>query len=228
MSSLQSFILPFWSGRVCAAVALLVISANLALWAGKDFVMPTAQPAKSYVAHDEHSTELVAVGLDPYDAPDKAKIFSVHYQELGFVPIFVVITNDGDQAVSLRGMTAQLITADRTKVAPAEEGDIYRRLSHPNANPNSRLPLPGSGKVKGGVNKQAQEEIGRARFGAKAVEPHSSQSGFMFFDVSGMSSPLVGARFYLTGVRDAKGDEMMYFEVPLGEHANPPTKSAEN
>ena len=37
----------------------------------------------------------------------------------------------------------------------------------------------------------------------------------MFFDVSGLSSPLAGAHLYLSGVRDAKGNEMMYFEVPL-------------
>ena len=210
------------------AVTLLVLSASISLWAGKDFVMPSAQPAKTYPAHDDHATESVALGLDPYDAPDKAKIFSVHYEELGFTPIFAVITNDGDQPISLRGMSAQLITSDRTKIAPAEEDDIFRRLSRPKASTGTRYPLPLPGKVKGGVNKQAQEEIGRARFGAKAVEPHSSQSGFMFFDVSGISSPLSGARFYVTGVRDAKGEEMMYFEVPLGEHSSAPAKSSEN
>jgi hypothetical protein len=54
------------------------------------------------------------------------------------------------------------------------------------------------------------------------VEPHSTQSGFMFFDVSGISVPLAGAHFYLTGVRNSKGDELMYFEVPLEKYLTAP------
>ena len=60
---------------------------------------------------------------------------------------------------------------------------------------------------------------------AKAVEPHSTQVGFLFFDVSGISVPLAGAHFYLTGVRDARGNELMYFEVPLEKYLSAPAKS---
>jgi hypothetical protein len=67
--------------------------------------------------------------------------------------------------------------------------------------------------VKGTVGKKALDEINAAQFSAKAVEPHSTQSGFLFFDVSGLSSPLAGARFYLSGVRDAKGGDLLYFEI---------------
>jgi hypothetical protein len=85
--------------------------------------------------------------------------------------------------------------------------DIARRLTRPSANTN-RYPIPfPTKKVKGGLSKQAIEEIENAQFAAKAVEPHSTQSGFLFFDVSDISVPLAGAHFYLTGVRDAKGSE---------------------
>ena len=79
--------------------------------------------------------------------------------------------------------------------------------------------------MKGGLSKQAIEEIQNAQFVAKAVEPHSSQAGFFFFDVSGISVPLAGAHFYLTGVRDAKGNELMYFEIPLEKYLSAPAKS---
>jgi hypothetical protein len=85
------------------------------------------------------------------------------------------------------------------------------------------LPIP-SKKVKGAVSQKDQEEIQSAQFGARAVEPHSTQSGFLFFDVSGISTPLAGAHFYLTGVRDAKGNEMMYFEIPLEKYLSAPLK----
>jgi hypothetical protein len=191
--------------------------------AAKEFVMPQAQPARTYPAHDEHPLEAVAVAVDPYDLADKAKLFSVSYSEIGFLPLFVVVTNDGNQPVQLAGMKAQLVTVNRAKLSPANQEDIARRLTRPSASTN-RYPIPfPTKKVKGGMSKQAIEEIQNAQFEAKAVEPHSSQSGFLFFDVSDMSVPLAGAHFYLTGVRDAKGNELMYFEIPLEKYLSAPT-----
>ena len=137
----------------------------------------------------------------------------------------MAVTNDGDQPVQLAGMKAQLVTASRTKLSPASDDDITRRLARPSASTN-RYPIPfPSKKVKGGVSKQATQEIQNAQFVAQAVEAHSTQYGFLFFDVSGISVPLAGAHFYLTGVRDAKGNELMYFEVPLEKYLSAPTKS---
>ena len=93
--------------------ALVLLALSVLCLAGKDFLMPVAQNAKTYPAHDEHPLEKVTVALDPYDMADKAVIFSVHYNDEGFLPIFMVITNDGDQAVSLTGMKAQLVTVNR-------------------------------------------------------------------------------------------------------------------
>jgi hypothetical protein len=202
----------------------VALSALLCL-AAKEFVMPKARPARTYPAHDEHPNEVVTVALDPYDMADKASIFTVHYRELGFLPIFMVVTNDGDQPVELAGMKAEFVTVDRTKLSPVGEDDIARRLSRPSANTTNRLPLPfPTKKVKGGLSKEAIEEIQTAMFGAKAVEPHTTQAGFLFFDVSGISTPLAGAHFYLTGVRDGKGNELMYFEVPLEKYLTAPVK----
>ena len=190
--------------------------------AAKEFAMPRAQPAKSYPAHDEHPMEAVAVGVDPYDLAEKTTIFSVRYSEIGFMPIFVIVTNDGNQPVELSGMKAQLVTVKRTKLAPANEEDIARRLTRPSANTNKYpIPFP-TKKIKGGLSKQAMEEIQNAQFVARAVEPHSTQSGFLFFDVSDLSTPLAGAHFYLTGVRDSKGNELMYFEIPLEKYLSAP------
>jgi hypothetical protein len=202
-----------------AAVAVLSIAffGGLAV-AAKQFVMPAAQPAKTYPAHDEHPTEAITVAADPYEKEPKANIFTVHYGQIGILPILLVVTNDGDQPVSLTGMKAQLVTADRSKISPAVPEDIFRRLSHPTASATrSPLPFP-TKKVKGGISREAQDEIYNARFAAKAVEPHGTQSGFLFFDVEGLAEPVAGARFYLTGVRDSSGTEVMYFEVALDKY----------
>jgi hypothetical protein len=198
------------AGVVLAGVPCLL---GVSLLLAKDFVKPVAKPAASYPLHDQHSDEAVAAGVDPYDDEEKAQIFNVKWAEQGFLPIFLVITNDGDQPVSLANMQAQLITSRREKIPAASNDELYRRLSHVNASgPKYPLPFPRT-KVKGAVGKKALDEMDAAQFTAKAVEPHSTQSGFVFFDVSGLSSPLAGGRFYLTGLRNAKGTELLYFEI---------------
>jgi hypothetical protein len=194
-------------------------------FAAKEFVMPTARPARTYPAHDDHSTEKVVVAVDPYDVEDKASIFSVNYRNYGYLPVFFVITNDGDRPVSLVGMKAQLNTKDRSKLFPSTTDDLVRRLSHPTRNDRQNtLPIPLPKKeVKGGVSRKTWDEIEQAQFGAKAVEPHSTARGFLFFDIEGISHPLAGANFYLMGVHDAQGNELMYFEIPMEKYLSAPT-----
>lgn len=206
-------------------VVCLTLSA--ACFAAKDFVKPQAKPAATYPAHDQHKEEAVTVAADPYDMPDKTQIFTINYRQEDLLPIFVIITNDSDQPISLSSMKAQLVTVDRSKISPADSDDLYRRLSHPTrAEPSSSpLPFPRK-KIKGAVSPKALDEIQSAGFNAKAVEPHSTQAGFLFFDIAGISTPLAGAHFYLTGVRNEKGDELMYFEIPMEKYLSaPPAKS---
>jgi hypothetical protein len=207
--------------RLSLAAGLLLFPA-LCL-SGQKFILPTLQSSKTYPTHDEHPDEKVTLGLDPYDMADKASIFSVRYSDVGFLPIFVVVTNDSDQPVSLTEATTQLVTVDRTRIPAATEDDIYRRITRPPSGPSSN-PLPWPKKKGGGVAKDAQDEILNSRFAARAVEPHSTQSGFMFFDVSGISTPLAGAHFYLNRVLDAKGHELMFFDVALEKYLSAPTK----
>jgi hypothetical protein len=208
---------------------VLVVSSAVAVFAlclgAKDFVKPVAQPAKIYPAHDDHTDEKVAIAADPFDAPDKAKIFSVNFHEHGFLPIFFIITNDGDRPISIANMDVKLITANHSKLTPASPEDIYRRLTNPRANTNQiPLPIPQK-KVKGAITQKERDEIESSQFAAKAVEPHATQSGFLFFDVEGIPAPLAGAHLDVTGVSDGKGKELFYFDLPLDNYLNPQPKS---
>jgi hypothetical protein len=195
---------------VSCAVATLVVALG-----AKDFVKPVAQPAKTYPVHDNHVDDKVAIAADPYDSPDKAKIFSVNFHEHGFLPIFFVVTNDGDQPISMANIAVTLTTANRSKLTPIATEDIFRRLSNPRANTHPiPVPIPQK-KVKGTISPKERNEIETSQFAAKAVEPHSTQSGFFFFDVEDVTAPLEGAHIYITGVNDVKGTELMYFELPL-------------
>jgi hypothetical protein len=199
----------------CRGLVLLSVVAAFALsLAAKDFVKPTAQPAKTYPAHDDHANDKVAIAADPYDTSDKSKIFSVNFHEHGFLPVFFVVTNDGDQPISIANLQVTLTTASRAKLTPATSEDMFRRLSNPHETTPIPIPIPQK-KVKGGLSQKERDEIETSQFVAKAVEPHTTQSGFFFFDVEDLTAPLEGARLYVTGVDDAKGTELMYFEIPM-------------
>ena len=212
--------------RRLAAVFASVLVCCLSAIAFREFVMPAAQSARTYPAHDDHTAEKVVVAVDPYDVEDKASIFTVNYRNNDYMPVFLVIMNDGDQPISLVDMKAQLNTRDRSKLFPSTIDDLLRRLSHPSRNDGpSKVPIPiplPKKEVKGGVSRKTWDEIEQAQFGAKAVEPHSTVRGFLFFDIAGISNPLPGANFYLMGVRDAKGNELMYFEIPMEKYLSAP------
>jgi hypothetical protein len=199
-------------------VLALLVAAPLCLSA-KNFVKPVAKTAINYPAHDFHRDEKVSIAADPYDNTEKASIFSINFAEHGFLPVFFIVTNDGDQPVSIANMEITLITANRSKLTPIATEDLYRRLSNPQTSTRpSPIPLPH--KVKGLITKKEMDEIESSQFAAKAVEPHSTQSGFLFFDVGGISSVLPGANIDITGVADAKGQELLYFEIAADRYLN--------
>jgi hypothetical protein len=190
--------------------------------ASKSFVKPEANNAATYPAHDVHSDEKVAIAADPYDTPEKAKIFSVDFAAHGFLPVFFIVTNDGDKPISIANMEITVITAHHDKLTPITSEDLYRRLSNPQGQTKPN-PLPIPLPKKKPLSSKAVEEIDSSQFAARAVEPHTTQSGFLFFDVGGINSPLRGASMEVTGIDDAKGNELLYFEIALDKYLNAST-----
>ena len=192
-----------------------------ALLAGKSFIKPAAKAAFNYPAHDLHRDEKVSIAADPYDTPEKAKVFTINFAEHGFLPIFFIVTNDGEQPVSIVKMQVKLITGNRSRLTPIEPSDLYRRLSNPSKpDSNNRLPFPK--KIKGGITKAQMDEIEQSQFAARAVEPHSTQSGFLYFDIAGLNSPLHDAIIDIDGVDDSRGNELLFFEISMDKYVNTP------
>ena len=74
----------FSRGSTACGSALLCLILSVSAFAKKEFVRPEVHPANTYPAKDSHPEEKVTIAVDPYDKPDKASIFRVHYGEEGF------------------------------------------------------------------------------------------------------------------------------------------------
>jgi len=209
------------SKKVLSGLTLCLVLCGVA-WAAKEYTAPKAYPAKTYPARDAHDDEKGTVAADPYDMPDKAAtVFNLDYRDKGVLPVYVIITNDGDQPVALTSMRFQLVTSDRSKIQAADLDDLYRKFSRvkrrgdePRINP---LPFPRKGS-DAGIPKDGLSELQHAPFMAKAVEPHSTAAGFVFFDVGGISQPLAGAHLYVMNVRDANGHDLMFFDIAMEKY----------
>lgn len=181
--------------------------------------LPAAH-ARTYPAHSEEKDEKLTIAADPYNTPEKARVFQVDYSDHGLLPLRLIVSNDGDAPVSLKGMKVELVTSNKIKLTPSSTDEIFARISretlHSREVPHqSPLPFPLPGKKKNKTPREAYEEVEEMQFANVAVEPHSTRAGFLFFDVARLRDPLAGATLYVSGVRDSQGVELLYFEIPL-------------
>ncbi|HEY7404620.1 MAG TPA: hypothetical protein VIB39_13935 [Candidatus Angelobacter sp.] len=199
--------------RIAAALVLL----TALVFSEKHFNPPPAAPARTYALHEAHDDEKVTIAVDPCDTPEKAGVFKVNYKGYGIYPVRLIISNDSDKTLMLQDLRIEYITAQRDKIQPASDADIYRRLVKPskanNSGPGVKLPFP-VGKKKEPISKEVRDEYEAAQFLTVPVTPHATNSGYLFFDLMDLEGPHPGAHLYLTGIKVGT-QELFYFDIPL-------------
>jgi hypothetical protein len=186
-----------------------------------DHEVPPAGPATSYPAFDLHPDEKVAIAAVPYDTPEKGSIFRIKYLQYGFMPIRIIVTNNGDKPISLIDARINFITAMGDKIPAAEPEEVQRRLGgikRPDGGYKLPGPLPRIGNKSSTKIKDVDEDFRSFEYSAVAVEAHTTRAGFLFYDVEGLANPLAGAKLNLRMLRNADGKELFYFDIPLDKH----------
>jgi hypothetical protein len=177
-----------------------------------------ATAASTYPAFDAHADEHVAIAADPYDTKEKASCFRMEYLKLGFMPVRIIVTNDGDKPINLEQARIHFITAAGDKIAAAEPEDVERRATNlKNPAGAVKLPIPGLNKPKS-KDPKIEADFHEFEYQAIVVEPHTTRAGFLFYDVDGLSNPLKGAKLYLRKLQSADGKDLFYFEVPFDKY----------
>jgi hypothetical protein len=181
---------------------------------------PPAGDAQSYPAMDAHAEEHVAVAADPLDTHEKEGIFKIDYLKAGYLPVRLVITNSGDSRIKLDQVRVYFVTADGEKVKAAEPEDVERRIADP-GNPTKAMvaPFPLRGLMKPrNKDPKVEADFKLADFADLVVAPHETQSGYLFFDISGYEAPLAGAKLLVRGIQSADGTELFAFEAPFDKY----------
>jgi hypothetical protein len=191
--------------------------------AATDHAPPPVTPATSFAAVEVHTSEQLAVAVEPYDTKEKQSIFHVDYTKYGVMPVRLIITNLGDTPISLRDARILFETASGDRVQAAEPEDV-ERLMNPRQRP-STLPLPGP--IPGvhlkpkNKNKEVQDDFDTFEYQALVVEPHTTRAGFLFYVLKGLNHPLPGAHMIVRELKNADGKELFYFEIPFDKYLNP-------
>ena len=201
---------------------LLALFTSMAVVGQKGSNLPPAAHANTYPAHEAHDDEQVSIAIDPYDDQPKAAVFKGKYKENGFLVLRLVISNDSAKTLMLDSLKVEYITVRRDKLEPATANDIFRRLAHMprlDNKPPVQLPGPTPRRPRPTISKETQEEVDSALFSTVPVTPHSTHSGFLFFDVQDISDPKAGAHLYISGIK-AGTQELFYFDILLEKALN--------
>ena len=208
--------------RQLSLIALAVVVSAAAPLFASDHKIPAPQDASSYACHDAHPAEHVVIAAEPYDTKEKGKLFRVHYLENGFMPIYLVVTNNGDKPISLDQARIDFISAAGERIPAAVPEDVERRMTHihgPGAPIPLPAPLPPLRRKPKTPDKKIEADFNDLEYSAVTVPPHSTRAGFLFYDVQGLGpASLKGARLAVRDIRTSSGTELFTFEIPFDKY----------
>ena len=197
-----------------------------------DHTPPPVAPATSFPAVEVHDKEKVAIAVEPYNTKDQEKIFHIDYMKYGVVPVRLIVTNLGDQPISLRDARILFETANGDRIQAAEPDDVERLMNQhephgamPTPSPLP-VPIPGLHVKHKNHDKEIEDDFNTFEYEALVVEPHTTRAGFLFYVVPGSGDPLKGADMSVTKVRNSDGEELFYFQIPFEKYLKAKTTQA--
>lgn len=198
------------SSLLCVALAAVPLMAS---------DLPAAKAATAYPDVDLHTREQVAIAAVPFDTKEACKIFRVDYLKYDFLPIRIIVTNLGDQPISLRDARIDFISAEGDKIPAAEPEDVDRRgpqYSRPSQIPIGPIKLHTKPKNN---DSKVKADFDEFEYASIVVDPHSTRAGFLFYDMQGLGgSPLHGAKLVFREVENSSGNQLFYFEIPFDKY----------
>ena len=203
--------------HLAAFALLLAVAAPRAFAAKKE--APPALAASAYPAHDTHEKEHVTIGVEPFDTRAKGEFFRNDYAGHSILPVRLVIQNDSDAPLDLNQARMQFIAVDGTKLPAATPDELNRRLFRFTDIKQKRIPGTPITYRPTPVDKKILDDDKDFSFSQTVIPPHSSASGFLFYDIKEVDEPpLKGAELYVKMIHTREGtkdNELFGFSVPF-------------
>ena len=182
---------------VVMALSLLLL-APIAVASDKPRPAPPVKPAKEYPMNDEHPNEHVTLAADPCDDMDQCNFFRNPYNNHGFLPVRVIVTNDRDDALILDDVRIQFLPAEGDKEAAATDEDLNRRLFSNKQAATAHVPILGIPYHHEAVDQKILNDDNDFGFQSTVVPAHSTRAGYVFYDTRGIDDPVMkNAQLYI-------------------------------
>lgn len=180
---------------------------------------PPPKPAAQYAAFDTHEKEHVTIAAEPCNDPKLCDFFRLPYIQHGFIPIRVIVTNDGDAALSLEDARMQFISADNDRIPAADLDELNRRLFTFKSAQGTKIPLIPLTIHHAPIDKKITQDDNDFGFNGTTVQPHSTLAGYLFYDVKSLDDPpLKNAELYIKMVHTLDGKQQLFaFTIPLNK-----------
>lgn len=182
---------------------------------------PPAPDASAVAARDAHDKDKVTVAAEPFDTRGKGDFFRNDYVGHSILPIRLFVKNDSDTPLDLSDVRIQFISSDGTKLPAATPEEMNRRLFRFKDLQAKRVPGTPITYHSTPVDKKIQDDDRDFSFSQTTIAPHSTATGFLFYDVKELDEPVMRhAEIDLKQAHfnDAKHTELFSFTVPLDKY----------
>jgi len=161
--------------------------------------------ATTYPLHETHAAEHVTIAVQPGDTNDTNPDTRLDYLHHGYLPLRVIVTNDGDQPVELYQARMLFVAADNSVTNAATEDDLQRRMFVTKQVEPTKIPIVPITIHHEQVDSKIVKDMDDFGFPATTVAPHSTASGWLFYNVRDLDEPVLdGAVLEIRKVRFAE------------------------
>ncbi len=194
-----------------SALAIAAVGAAETRW--------KAQRADAYPSKQQQDGITVAIKSYHSDPQSAEALGKKNPYDFGFLPVLVVITNEGDHVINIENLQVRLVAGRNEGLDAIPGRDLQTwnpKGNQPRPKPRYVPNVPGLARPKVKKGPLSQDEIVERELNAPIVPPGTTEAGFFYFDVAKKSDPLQGASVYISGLRNMNtGQELFYFEIPF-------------
>lgn len=207
--------------RQVAFLSLWCLLPAWSAWGAYKNLAVKVGPVEGYASRQSQGP--VTIAADPYPSETRIRTaFDIKgLSKLGLVPINLIISNQGPDALSVDVESITLLDPEYGSLpalSPKEVVDMILRHDRSRRGPLGRVPLPRPGIGRSRVEKRAFEiEDDFIRKSLKRrVRPRATAWGFVFFHLPERKSHLSGYKIIIPDVEnDRTQQKLLYFDIEL-------------